>query len=279
MNSINFGIVPTYDALLGAYPSLGAALAALPAGTRFYVEDQMCEVRRSANGTFWVPEGFVGGPIQNSPANQVSLYGPAGALTLSTTASQTRTLVRPTFYQFKRPPTIKGFKIYIGTAGVVGATTSGFDVRLYECYPNGMPIFGRAPLYVWSYNADGSGTGATGIGTGTPGVLDLTAGTGTWAGFAAIGGNREAPNQFWIGTRHDFTTTAPTLTTVSQNSFTGDSMPFITPTDGTSTLSHANCYSWTESTFTLGEFAVWNAAAEMVLTGVGPHVVLVDMVA
>lgn len=279
-NIINFGAVATYDALVAVYPHLGAALAALPAGSSFYVEDQMCTVRRSANGKFWVPEGMGGaGPVQNSPANQVSLWGPAGTTGLSTTTNQTRTRVRPTYYRFRRPVTIKGFQLYLNVAGAVGGTTSGFDIRLYECYPNGQPIFGAAPLYVWSYNAAGSGSGSTGLGTGTPGVLDLTAGVGTWIEFAAIGGNREAPSHFWLATRHDYTTTTPDITCPGQNSYVNDQMPFITPTDGTYTLNRAQGYAWTEGAFTLGEFAVFDASSEYVLTATNAHCVLLDIVA
>lgn len=281
MQSIIFGSVPTYAALLAAYPSLSAALAALPAGARVWVENMQCEVFRSANGKFWVPPPTMVGPVPISPANQVALYGPAGCSTLSSSLNQSRTQVRPVFYRMPggRPATLKGIQIYVSSAGVVGGTTSGFDVRLYEANPDGSPIFGAAPLYVWSYNAAGTGTGAVGLGTGTPGALDLTAGTGTWLEVSLPGGNRDVPPFFWLGTRHDFTTTVPSLTCPAQNSYINDVAPFITPTDGTASVSRAQGYSWTEGAFTLGEFAVFSASAEMVLTATNSHTPLLDLVA
>jgi hypothetical protein len=281
MHTLFLADAPTYAALIAAYPENGAALAALPAGTRVYVEDMQCEVRRSANGKFWLPAHPVTGPVPISPANQVALYGPAGATTLSTSTNQTRTLVRPTYYRMpgNRPAVLKGFQVYLATAGVVGGTTSGFDVRLYLCNPDGSPRVGEAPLYVWSYNAAGSGTGAIGIGTGTPGAADFTAGAGTWFELALPGGNRDVPPQFWLATRHDYTTTPPALTVTNQNSYLQDMMPFITPSDGTSTINRGQGYSWSEGAFTLGEFAVFSASAEMALTASHAHCVLVDVVA
>ena len=278
-NVLNMGVVPTYTALIAQYPSLSTALSDLPSGTRVYVEDQQCDVIRSSNGKFWNPPISMAGPQANSPANQVTLYGPAGANALSASAGQSRLIVRPSFYKMPghRPATIKGFQIYLNTPGVVGGTTSGFDVRLYEAYPDGRPILGAAPLYVWSYNAAGSGTGATGLGTGTPGTCDFTTAGGTWFELSLPGGNRDVPSQFWMATKHDYTTTAPSLTTTAQNSFIMDSQPMLTPTDGTATVSKSQGHTWTEASFTLGEFAVFNASAEMVLTGLAAHCVLVDL--
>ncbi len=88
MQEIVFAPVPTYAALIAAYPENGAALDALPDGASFYVEDMMCAVRRSSNGNYWVPDRMPVGPaFTGSNAHWI---GPANSLGVTSSAQHLR---------------------------------------------------------------------------------------------------------------------------------------------------------------------------------------------
>lgn len=259
------GYAPTYASLLAAYPEKGAALAALPVGAVRYVEDMQCEVRRSSNGKFWNPVMGLTGPQIISPTDQLTIIGPASG-SVSSNGSQARTAVRATYYRMpgNRPGTLKTIQIYCNTYGVVGATTSGFDVRLYTANPDGSPRFGVAPMYVWSFNNTGTGTGGAGPSSGTCGLLNFEVAGGlggTWQGPALPGGDQDVPAHFWIACRHDFTTTVPDVTAISQTSPSGDAAIYNVAA-GTAAAVRTTSYGWAETTFTAGAFTVWDAAAE-----------------
>lgn len=206
MNSINFGPVPTYAALIAAYPENGAALDALPDGASFYVEDMMCAVRRSSNGNYWVPDRTIVGP-RFTGAN-AHWIGPADNSTLTTSAQHLRKWIKPIYYRSPgfRPATISRISIYQATAGTAGAGTDSCALKLYAANPDGSPIVGQAPLFVWDWNAAGSG------GAGTLSLVSAGA-NATRLHADLPGGAVEVPAHFWLAFSHDLATaiTAGTL--------------------------------------------------------------------
>lgn len=261
---------PTYAAHLAAYPEYGAAILALPAGTRRYIEDMGCEIRRSASGKVWIPDLAPTSP-RYTGAN-AHWIGPANMVGLSNSASQTRKMYRPTYYRMPgfRPATISRISLYQNAAG---AFTSGSDscvLRLYAANPDGSPIVGAAPLFVWNFNAAGSG-GA--------GVLSLvSAGANATRIHADLaGGAKEVPPHFWLAFAHDLDTTAPNLGTTTPSSSLMESGPAeLSGSDLANSLNinRSQGYTWTEATaWTIGDMAVW-PAAEYVVAGqscVAPH--------
>ena len=253
------------------------------AGASFGVSDHDgVFLTRSVSGKFLVPNRQVNGPKPNSPSGtQVNLLGPANTAALNASLSQGQYVVRPTFWKIPggKPMTVRGFQIYLNAFGVAGTGSTGFDIRIYEANPDGSPIRGAAPLYVWSFNGTGTGTGGAGTGSGTPGTLNLTSGsTAVWLTVSSLpGGSRELPPQFWLATKHDFQGTAPNLLIPSQTGLLNDAMTRLTPSGGSASPSGSSCYTWTEANFTPGEFAIFNASAELVLTGLNAHTVLLDL--
>jgi hypothetical protein len=276
MQSINFAAVPTYAALRTAYPANGAAIAALPAGTRFYVEDMMMDVVRDSAGKYWVP---VSAPVHapkftGSNAHWISCV--TGAL--STSAGQTRKVHRASFWRMPagRPATISRISLYQATNGTITSGTDSFVLRLYEANPDGSPIVGAAPLFVWDFNAAGSGGAA---------AMSLAgAGANATRVHANLpGGNKLVPGHFWLSFGHDFDTTAPSLQTVSTTGTLHEMGPAdLSGTDLANTsptsLARSAGYTWTEAqAWAIGDAQVW-PSAEYVTAGnsiVVPHLKIV----
>lgn len=199
MQSINFGPVPTYAALIAAYPENGAALDALPDGASFYVEDMMCAVRRSSNGNYWVPDQLPTGPrFTGSNAHWI---GPANSQGITSSAQHLRKWIKPIYYRMPagRPGSISRISIYQTTNGTAGAGTDACALKLYAANPDGSPIVGQAPLFVWDWNAAGSG------GAGTLSLV--SAGANSTRIHADLpGGAVEVPGHFWLAFSHDLAT-------------------------------------------------------------------------
>lgn len=261
---------PTYAALIAAYPEKGAALLALPSGTRCYVEDMGCEVRRSSGGKFWIPGKQITGPtFLGSGAHWV---GPANTNTLSSSAAQGRKTIRPVYFRMPgfRAGTIARISIYQATAGTAGAGTDSCALRLYAAAPDGSPIENQAPLYVWDWNAAGSG------GAGTLSLVSAGA-NATRLHADLPGGAVEVPAHFWLGFIHDLAS-APALSTISAVAMWSDAAPSElsgTDTPNTLNLTKSPGYSWTEATaWSIGNTAVWPASTDYVAGGaasVVPH--------
>lgn len=271
--SIYLADAPTYAALLAAYPERGAALLALPAGTRCYVEDMQCEVRRSASGAYWVPDRMPMGRIPKGSA--AHWIGPAGVFTIAATAgAHIRKSFRAAYYRMPglRPATVSRISLYQTTAGAAAAGTDSCQIRLYAAAPDGSPIEGAAPLRVWDWNAAGSG------GAGT---LSL-AGAGANASriHADVpGGAVEVPAHFWLGFVHDLAT-APDIGGISNTALTHeDGYAALNGSDVASVLnvSRSSGYEWTQAgAWTIGDAQVWPAGTG-VLAGniIVPHLKLV----
>lgn len=273
--SIVTGVVPTYAALLAAYPENGAALAALPTGTAFFVEDQACAVRRSATGEYWVPVSAPNGP--RFTGTNAHWVGPALAFGMTTSASQARKVFRPVYYRMPgfRPATISRISLYQGAApGSVTSGTDAFVLRLYPANPDGSPMVGAAPLFVWNF------TGAGDSGTST---LSLTnAGNNATRMHADLyGGAKLVPPHFWLAFGHNLDTTAPTLGCMQIGTLPLENMPGnLNGTDLSNDVApnRATGYTWTEvSAWTVGDMAVWPAGAEYTYSAaVAPHLKVTD---
>lgn len=199
MQSITLAPVPTYAALLAAYPENGAALDALPEGTSIYVVDMECYVRRSDSGNYWLPGYMPIGPkFTGSNAHWI---GPANSTALTSSANHLRKWIKPVYYRMDggRPATISRISIYQNTAGTAGAGTDACALKLYAANPDGSPIIGQAPLYVWDWNAAGSG------GAGTLSLVSAGA-NATRLHADLPGGAVEVPGHFWLAFSHDLAT-------------------------------------------------------------------------
>lgn len=217
MQTLNFGSIPTYATLIAAYPAKGAALAALPAGAQFYVEDMACSVRRSSDGKFWVPDRMAISPFFTG--SNAHWTGPAGLTALTSSAAHLRKWIKPIFYRMPggKQATISRISLYQTTNGTAGVGTDSCALKLYEAKPDGSPVVGQAPLYTWDWNAAGSG-GA--------GVLTLaSAGANATRIHADLpGGAVSVPPQFWLAFSHDLAT-APTMGCMSQTSMLFEAGP------------------------------------------------------
>lgn len=271
---ITFGAAPTYAVLRAAYPANGAALAALPAGTRVGVEDMMMDVVRSSSGKYWVP---VSAPVASPKftGSNGHWITAAGLTALSTSGGQSRKIHRATYWRMPacRPATVSRLSLYQNTAGAFsGAGSDSFVVRVYEANPDGSPIVGAAPLFVWDFNAAGSG--------GAAAMSLVSAGANATRLHANLpGGSKELPGHFWLTFGHDLDTTSPVLQTTSTTSGLHETFPAeLSGSDvsntGPSSLPRSTGYTWTEAqAWTIGDAPVW-PSAEYVTAGsscVVPH--------
>lgn len=207
MAALYLADAPTYAALIAAYPEQGAALLALPAGTSVYVENMACSVRRSSDGKYWIPERLAMSPVFTG-AN-AHWTGPASESVLTSSAQHLRKWIKPIFYRMPggRQATISRISLYQATNGTVGAGTDSCALKLYAAAPDGSPVVGKAPLYVWDWNAAGSG------GAGTLSLA--SAGANSTRIHADLpGGAVSVPPQFWLAFSHDLAT-APSMGTMS----------------------------------------------------------------
>lgn len=256
MQSIIFGSVPTYAALLAAYPEKGAALAALPAGARFWVENMNREVVRSSNGKFWSPGRMPVGPrFTGSNAHWI---GAANNNALTSSAQHLRKWIKPVYYRMPGgdPATISRISIYQTTAGTAGAGTDSCALKLYAANPDGTPIVGQAPLNVWDWNAAGSG------GAGTLSLVNAGA-NATRIHADLPGGAVDVPGHFWLAFSHDLAT-AITAGCLTQNASLLDAGPAeLNGTDVANTLAvnRATHYTIDDSAtaWSIGYAPVWGS--------------------
>lgn len=256
MKTIYLADAPTYASHIAAYPENGAAILALPAGTRRYIEDMGCEVRRSANGKFWIADHAPTGPVFTGAA--AHWIGPANINTITSSAQHLRKWIKPVYYRMPAglPGKISRISLYQATNGTVGAGTDSCAMKFYYAQPNGAPLVGSPPFNVSNWNAAGSG-GA--------GVLTLAnAGANATRIHADLpGGELDVPGHFWVAFSHDLAT-APSLGTMSAVSLMFDSAPAeLSGTDLSNNLSlnRATHYTFDDSAtgWTIGYAPVWGA--------------------
>lgn len=256
MQNIAFASVPTYAALIAAYPEKGAALAALPAGAAFYVENMTTMVRRSADGKYWVPDRMPTGPkFTGSNAHWI---GPANSSVISSSAQHLRKWIKPVYYRMPggSPGTISRISIYQTTAGTAGVGTDACALKLYAANPDGSPVVGQAPLFVWDWNAGG---------TGGAGTLSLvSAGANSTRLHADLpGGAVSVPGHFWLAFSHDLATaiTAGGMSTTASLWDTGAAE--LSGTDISNNLSPARATHYTlddtATAWSIGYAPVWGS--------------------
>lgn len=267
--SIYLADVPTYAALIAAYPERGAALLALPAGTRVYVGDMQCEVRRSASGAYWIPDRVPSGTVfQGSNAHWI---GPHGVFTITGSAGHGRKVFRPTYWRMPgfRQATLSRISIYQTAPGTVGSGTDACVLRLYAANPDGSPVVGAAPLFVWDFNAGGTG--------GASALTLADSGNNAKRIHADLpGGNAEVPPHFWLGFTHDLQGGNPNLSAISASNITIDAWPAaLNGTNVQDAVSPPRSagYEWTQAgAWTIGDAPVWPAGTEFSTAG-NAHVV------
>lgn len=267
-NEITFGSVPTYAALIAVYPEKGAALSALPSGAQFYVEDMACNVRRSSTGKYWVPDRTTQSPFFTG--SNAHWTGPANSTALTSSANHLRKWIKPVYYRMPggKQATISRISIYQTTNGTVGVGTDSCALKLYAANPDGSPIVGQAPLFVWDWNAAGSG------GAGT--MTLASAGANSTRIHADLpGGAVEVPPHFWLAFSHDLAT-APTLGCLSASShlFDGGATE-LSGTDLTNvlTINRLTHYAFDDSAtaWSIGYAPVWGSWEYGSSGVVGPH--------
>lgn len=265
---IEYGVVPTYAALLAAYPEKGAALAALPAGTQVYVENMGLTVRRSYTGKYWVPDRTTQSPFFTG--SNAHWTGPANTTALTSSANHLRKWIKAHYYRMPggRPGTISRISIYQTTNGTAGVGTDSCSLKLYAANPDGSPIVGQAPLFVWDWNAAGSG-GA--------GVLSLvSAGANATRIHADLpGGAVEVPAHFWLAFSHDLAT-AITAGCTSQTSHLFDGGPAdLNGTDVANvlTVNRLTHYAFDDSAtaWSIGYAPVWGSWEYGNGAAIAPH--------
>lgn len=255
-NTIIFGAVPTYAALIAAYAENGAALDALPEGASIYVVDMQCYVRRSDSGNYWLPDQMPTGPkFTGSNAHWI---GPANQTSISSSAQHLRKWIKPIYYRMPagKPGTISRISIYQTTAGTAGAGTDSCALKLYAANPDGSPIVGKAPLFVWDWNAAGSG------GAGTLSLVDAGANS-TRIHADLPGGAVEVPGHYWLAFSHDLAT-AITAGTLSTNSGLMDVHPGeLSGSDLANTMQIARASHYTlddsATAWSIGYAPVWGS--------------------
>ena len=244
MSTLYLADAPTYASHIAAYPENGAAILALPAGTRRYIEEAQCEVVRSANGKYWISSRAPTGPrIVVAGAHWI---GPHGVFTIGSSTGHTRKLARATYWQMPGfvPALLSRISLYQAAAGAVGTGTDAFQMRLYPANPAGDPIESAAPLFVWDWNATGSG------GAGT---LSLTnAGNNAKRIHADIpGGPVEVPPHFWLVFAHDLQGTSPNLSAIASTNVSTIWPAALNGTDVADVVSpnRSTGYEWTQAGF------------------------------
>ena len=142
-------------------------------------------------------------------------------------------------------------------------------LRVYAANPNGSPLEGAAPLFVWDFNAAGSG-GASAL------TLANVANDSTRVHADLPGGPYTLPPHFWLAFAHDFQATAPNLSSIYSSSVSSDVFPVaLNGTDVGNSLSptRSTCYTWTEpGAWAIGTATAWPAGSE-IATATNPCVV------
>lgn len=257
MTTLYLADAPTYASHTAAYPENGAAILALPAGTRRYIEDMGCEVVRGPGGKFWVPSRDPQGPRQNSGAITVQWVRPAGVIGVSS-VSQQRKRIRPVYFKMPgfRPTTTSRISIYQVTNGTAGAGTDAFALRFYPANPDGSPIIGAAPFAVCDWNSGGTG----GAGTAS---LTNAANNAVRLNLDIANGPIALPPHFWCGFISDIATAA-VLQSTQATAFLSDYGPIEqSGGDPLNPLFGNTCtgYQWDEATaWSIGNSAVWPAS-------------------
>lgn len=273
--SIYLADVPTYAALLAAYPERGAALLALPAGTRVYVEDMQCTVRRAASGKYWLPDALLGAPVANG-AN-AHWIGPADVIAITASGgAQGRKEFRAAYYRLPgfRPARVSRISMFQTTAGGAGGVgTDSSQIRIYAAAPDGSPIEGAAPLYTWDWNAGGTG-GAGALSFAT------SANDGSRLHADIAGGAVDVPAHFWLGFVHDLAGAQPSLSSMSNTALDhGRGYATLNGTDVQNALnpSRAGGYAWSQAgAWTVGDAQVWPVGTNVYVGSiVVPHLKLV----
>lgn len=273
--SIYLADVPTYAALLAAYPERGAALLALPAGTRCYVGDMQCTVRRASGGAYWIPDVVPSAQVAKGAA--AHWIGPAGVNAITASGgAQGRKEFRAAYYRMPgfRPAQVSRISIFQTTAGGAGGVgTDACQMRLYAAAPDGSPIEGAAPLFTWDWNAAGSG------GAGT---LSLATGANdnTRQHTDIPGGAVTVPAHFWLGFAHDLAGAQPSLGAIGNTALgPGDSYATLNGSDVQNALnpSRAGGYAWTQAgAWTIGDAQVWPAGTNLYVGSIiVPHLKIV----
>lgn len=249
--SVFMGDVPTYDALIAAYPSNGAALLALPAGTRIYVEDHLTEMVRSNSGKYWVATKSYTSPRANGTVAR--WYGPANSTAFSNSAGHARGICRPVHYRMpgNRPATVAGISIFQNAVGSVGAGTDAGDLVVWECYPDGRPIENKAPLFVESFTALQWANGTY---------------TGKWMPEHTFAAPREWPANVRAAFIHDWGSSANVSAVGSTNNLVeGAPMEIVPGTTASLAPPRQMAYTWTRA-YSAGDMSVWPIGTEL-LTG------------
>lgn len=249
--SVFMGDVPTYDALIAAYPSNGAALLALPAGTRIYVEDHLTEMVRSNSGKYWVATKSYTSPRANGTVAR--WYGPANSTAFSNSAGHARGICRPVHYRMpgNRPAIVAGISIFQNAVGSVGAGTDAGDLVVWECYPDGRPIENKAPLFVESFTALQWANAAY---------------TGKWMPEHTFAAPREWPANVRAAFIHDWGSSANVSAVGSTNNLVeGAPMEIVPGTTASLAPPRQMAYTWTRA-YSAGDMSVWPIGTEL-LTG------------
>lgn len=249
--SVFMGDVPTYDALIAAYPSNGAALLALPAGARIYVEDHLTEMVRSNSGKYWVATRSYTSPRANGTVAR--WYGPANSTAFSNSAGHARGVCRPVHYRMpgNRPATVAGISIFQNAPGSVGAGTDAGDLVVWECYPDGRPIENKAPLFVESFTALQWANATY---------------TGKWMPEHTFAAPREWPANVRAAFIHDWGSSANVSAVGSTNNLVeGAPMEIVPGTTASLAPPRQMAYTWTRA-YSAGGMSVWPIGTEL-LTG------------
>lgn len=203
-----------FATLYAKFPSFSLALAGLSVDTRVWLRKEKCYVSPSADGKHWDYELGATGP-QSPTGRWKGPFGISGDTNQNNlVANVARGLVyRMDNYKAKTLSRL-GFKTNGATSGTGG--TDAFDIRLYLVGPDFMPL-SIAPLYVWKYNAGGSGGAGTfalasiGAGAGLPWLFDLPGSV-----------TASVPCMFMLNWIHSFVPT--TLPSIYCPSLTGSNM-------------------------------------------------------
>ena len=276
--SVFMGDVPIQTVLIAGYPSnagSGALFSAAP-GTRWYVEDQQREIARSPSGRFHVPARLGRGPRFTGSTSK--WVGMPGVTSYTNSNGVSRGFFRAACYEMPGGRESIIDSLSFGTNGgspAAGGGTDEFDIRLYEAYADGSPIIGRAPNYVWKFNAGGTG------GAGTFSMAGIAAGVNRM-NLDLPGGSVYVPPRFWLGVIHNLGT-APQL---SSPSLAGGDMglyvtPAITgnyPDVASITPNRHYAMGWAENTpagagtWAAGATTAWDAAADWTAVAWACHI-------
>jgi hypothetical protein len=276
MGMASYQEVESYAVLRAKYRPYQAAIQTLPAGTRFYCVAEAQEVFLSASKLSWVPAPSRIDTGSLWTGTQYAYY-PARHTAISNSNGAARLAARACLYRGADglPRTVNEITVFLTTPVAAASTgvNDAFDLRIYECDILGQPIVNQAPLFVWSWNAAGSG----GAGVGT-----LTGGAAVWKAVLALpGGAVELPFACFGQLVHNYDTQAPNISTLSAAGGVHDGTPLdITP--GTTTGVNPNLktvYSWNDASWVQGQAPVWPAGTALVSAGTPTPIVVFGVTA